>query len=326
MSIARCFCVSLCLLSACAAHARNGDDPVRTVKVGKLTRSYIVHLPPAYDGKKPLPVVLVFHGGAGEARSFLQWCGMNDKADQAGFIAVYPNGTGILKDRLLTFNAGICCGYAEKNNIDDVAFVRALLDDLGSQYKVDNRRVYATGMSNGGMISYRLALELSDRIAAIAPVGGTMGIKNPSRPERAVPVLHFHGTKDEHIAYNGGPGSKSITKDDFMSVSDSVGWWVKNNGCSPRPKVDQLPDRADDGMRSKREVWSGPAPVELITVEGGGHTWPGRAAVPDNATRFRKARMRRTLGESTKDISANDIMWSFFQKFALPALEEAKSE
>src|SRR4030042_572429 len=132
-----------------------------------------------------MPLVIVLHGGGGNAQSTAGMTGMNVKADSSGVIAVYPNGNGRLSDeKLLTWNAGNCCGYALDNNIDDVAFIRSLIDDLQSKLAIDQSRVYATGISNGGMMSYLLACQLSDKIAAIAPVAGTMGMNSclPAQP------------------------------------------------------------------------------------------------------------------------------------------------
>jgi polyhydroxybutyrate depolymerase len=205
---------------------------------------------------------------------------------------------------VLTFNGGNCCGYAMNNNVDDVGFVRALLDDLAKVANIDSKRVFATGMSNGGIISYRLASELSDRIAAIAPVGGPMGTETCS-PKRPVSVIHFHGTDDDFAPFKGGKGTRSISGTNFFSVEHSIKAWVKADGCPKEPVVTKLPDNADDGMTVTKEVY-GPgrdgAEVLLVEIEGGGHTWPGQ----EPRVRF--------LGKSTKDISANDMMWEFFEK------------
>lgn len=290
------------LLAPVLGQLEPGDD-TRTVKIGDLTRSYIVHVPPSYDGSKPLPVVLIFHGGGSNAEQMIRFCGLNEKSDEAGFLAVYPSGTGVFL-RMLTWNGGNCCGYAMRNNVDDVAFVRALLDDLAQVAKIDEKRVYATGMSNGAIISYLLASELSDRIAAIAPVAGPMGTKD-CNPKQPVPVIHFHGTKDEFASFKGGPSPKSASGTNFYSVEHSVRAWVKANGCPSEPKVEKMPDKADDGMTVIRKTY-GPgrdgAEVILFAIEGGGHTWPGR-----------EPGIQR-LGKSTRDISANDLMWEFFQR------------
>jgi polyhydroxybutyrate depolymerase len=277
-------------------------DHARSLKVGELDRRYLVHVPAKYDAKRPTPVVLAFHGGGGNAEGMVKFCGLNDKSDTAGFIVVYPSGTGRF-EKLLTFNGGNCCGHAMNNNVDDVAFVRSLLDDLATVVNVDAKRVFATGMSNGGIISYRLASELADRIAAIAPVGGPMGTET-CRPTRPVSVMHFHGTKDENAPFQGGKG-KGPSGTIFYSVEHSLSAWIKANGCPKEPVVTSLPNKADDGMRVTQKTY-GPgkagAEVVLIEIDGGGHTWPGQ----DPRVKF--------LGESTKDISANDLMWEFFQK------------
>ena len=120
----------------------------RTIDMGGRERSYLLHVPPSYESGRPLSLVLAFHGGATDAAFMARFCGLNEKADQAGFAVVYPNGTGETS-RLLTWNAGNCCGYARRHNIDDVGFVRAILDELLTTRSIDERRVYATGMSNG---------------------------------------------------------------------------------------------------------------------------------------------------------------------------------
>jgi polyhydroxybutyrate depolymerase len=289
-----------------------GKTITRSIKVGTLDRRSLVYIPRGYDAARPTPVVVVFHGGGGNPETMVNFSGLNDKADEAGFIAVYPYGTGRLPNRLLTFNGGNCCGYAMDNNIDDVGFTRAMLDDLASVANVDANRVYATGMSNGGIMAYRVASELADRFAAIAPVGGPMGTEtcNPSRP---VAVMHFHGTADAQAPFNGGQGKGNAltnVRPVFLSVQHSLDQWIKANGCAQPPEVVQLPDAAADGMTVTRKTWGGgkdSAEVVLIEITGGGHTWPGREPPLE------------MLGASTKDISANDLMWEFFQRHARKA-------
>ncbi|GAG34507.1 unnamed protein product, partial [marine sediment metagenome] len=162
---------------------------------------------------------------------------------------------------------------------------------------------FATGMSNGAIMAYRLASELSDRIAAIAPVGGPMGTET-CNPKRPVSVMHFHGTDDESAPFDGGKG-RGPSGTDFYSVDHSIQAWIKANGCKREPVVTKLPDKAIDGTAITRKTYGSgkdEAEVVLIEVEGGGHTWPGQQP----RVRF--------LGKSTKNISANDLMWEFFQK------------
>jgi polyhydroxybutyrate depolymerase len=163
--------------------------------------------------------------------------------------------------------------------------------------------VFATGLSNGGMMCYRLAAELSDRIAAIAPVAGTMALVE-THPARPVPVMHFHGTEDK-IAPAEGSGKGRV----FRSVEENIQIWCRVNGCPTTPQVTALDDRVQDGTTVACKVY-GPgkdgAEVVLYEIIGGGHTWPGQPP----PVKF--------LGRSTFDISANDLMWEFFQKHPLP--------
>ena len=278
-------------------------DHTRSLTVGDLKRTYLVHVPKSYDGSKAYPLVLSFHGGGSNADQMVRFCGLNETADKHGFIVVYPSGTGRL-EKVLTWNGGNCCGYAMQNKIDDVAFTKALLDDLAKVVKVDAKRVYATGMSNGAIMAYRLASELSDRIAAIAPVSGPMGTEKCD-PKRPVPVIHFHGTDDQFAPFKGGKGEKSLSGTDFYSVDHSIQAWVKANGCKEEPATVELPDKAKDGTKVTRKTYGGGkdgAEVVLIMIDGGGHTWPGREPG------------LKMLGKSTKNVSANDLMWAFFEK------------
>lgn len=299
------------------ASAQNGDV-LRTVKVGELERRYEFHRPASVDVAKALAVVIAFHGGGGNPQSMRRLSGLSEKADAAGFIVVYPYGTGKLENQFLTFNGGGCCGYAMENGIDDVAFVRALLDDLASVTSIDTRRVYATGLSNGGIISHRVAAELADRIAAIAPIGGPLMMES-IQPSRAVPVMHFHGTDDANAPFQGGYGKGFMGRGgvtDFKSVEFTLQTWIKANGCETTPKVEPLPDAVNDGMTSTRKTWSGGkdgSEVVLIEVKGGGHTWPGMKPIVE------------ALGPSTMDISANDLMWEFFQKHTLPVVKSTET-
>ncbi|MBC7817438.1 MAG: dienelactone hydrolase family protein [Planctomycetaceae bacterium] len=296
-------------LSLWSADPLPAGDHQRSLEVDGRSRKYLVHVPPETKrpkvGDQPAkwPVVLVFHGGGSNAEVMVRFSGMSEKADEAGFVAVYPSGSGRL-EKVLTFNGGNCCGYAQLQKIDDVAFTRALLDDLAKALPIDEKRVFATGMSNGGIISYRLASELSDRVAAIAPVGGPMGTET-CQPKRPVPVMHFHGIDDKYAPFQGGRGEDSLTGTKFYSVEHSINAWVKANGCDEKPAVTELPDKTDDGTRVTRKVWSNGregSEVILFEIQGGGHTWPGRPA----AVRF--------LGTTTRDINANDLMWEFFQR------------
>ncbi len=278
-------------------------DHRRSLTQGDRTRTYLIHVPPTFDPARPVPVVLIFHGGNTNARTMVRFCGLNETADRYGFLAVYPSGTG-RNPNLLTWNAGNCCGDAYRDQVDDGAFVAVLLDDLAGIVAIDPKRVFATGMSNGGMLAYRLASELSERIAAIASIAGPLQIES-CRPTHAVSVLHFHGTADEFTPFAGGLGPKSRTTTAFRSAPESVRCWVAANGCPETPQESTIPAEETGGFPVRMSVW-GPGDAEsevvLYTIEGGGHTWPGR--IP----------FAKDLGPSATGISANELLWAFFER------------
>jgi polyhydroxybutyrate depolymerase len=287
---------------AAAAQSDPPGDSERTIRVDGRARRYLLHMPPA-SAARPLPLVLAFHGGGSNPEATVRLTGLNAKADREGFAVVYPAGRGRLP-RILTWNAGACCGFAVERGVDDVKFIAALLDDVSRAVRIDARRVYATGISNGGQMAYRLAVDLPGRIAAIAPVAGSLEVP-VGQDASPMPVLHFHGTADEHVPFEGGMGPKSVGGVAFQSVSHSVGTWVRVNGCRPTPRVSLLPDRADDGTRVERREYQGcdgQADVALVVIRGGGHTWPGTP------------RLERLLGVATRDISATNMMWEFFAR------------
>ena len=170
---------------------------------GGLTRSYLVHVPTGYNGTSALPLVLAFHGGAGNSQAMRTETGLDTTSNQNGFMVVYPDGTGATDHKF--WDAGITGVSAVNNHVDDVGFVNALLNTLPLTYNIDETRVYATGFSNGAMLTYLLAEQLANRITAIAPVAGGMllGSTVPSRP---VPIIDFHGMMDKLAPFDGGTG------------------------------------------------------------------------------------------------------------------------
>ncbi len=286
-------------LLACARSLRTTPSPTdstRTLTVDGIERSYIVHIPSSYDGSQPVPLVMDFHGGGGNAESQMQTSGFETLADEKGFIVVYPNGNGRFGDKLLTWNGGTCCGYAVANNIDDVGFVRAMIADLQAIAKIDMKRIYATGLSNGGIFSYRLACDASDLIAAIGPVSGTLNYLR-CNPEEPVSVIHFHGTADQHVPYNGGAGDQSLAEVQFASVKDSIDFWLTSDQCPSTPKTESFADIQHDTYTN---CANGTA-IELYTIIGGKHAWPGGngPAWPGG-------------DQPTQTISATKLIWDFF--------------
>jgi polyhydroxybutyrate depolymerase len=267
-----------------------------------LERSYILYTPASTDWSQPIPLVFVFHGGTGNAESAIFMSGFNEVADANGFLVVYPNGTGPLDDdKLLTWNVGTCCGFAQRNNVDDVGFVRAIADEIKSMTNIDTNRIYATGMSNGGMLSHRLACEASDLFAAVAPVAGTLNFPS-CNPAESISVIEFHGTDDQNLPYDGGKGTDSLVDVDFVSVQDSVEFWVSFNGCNPQPQTESFEDIQHEAWRGCAES----ASVELYTIIGGGHSWPGgEQGWPGS-------------DKPTQTISASQLIWEFFEKHPKP--------
>ena len=214
-------------------------DHKRTITVDELMRRHKIHVPPNYDPKKPSAVVLALHGAAMWEELMEGFTGLSKTADTHNFIVVYPNGTGLIQ----TWNAGRFPGVLNKQNADDVKYLGKVLDDVESCLNVDKKRVYATGLSNGGMMCYRVAAEMSDRIAAIAPVAGTMAVEK-YEPKRPVSVVHFHGTKDALVPFNG-PEMKKGTPNfmKFRSVDDTMMACVKANGCSEKATEAAFPPR-----------------------------------------------------------------------------------
>jgi polyhydroxybutyrate depolymerase len=275
-------------------------DHVRRLVIDGRERVARVHVPPRDGPARPVPVVLAFHGTGMTAAMMERYSGLSRKADAAGFLAVYPQGesAGVFR----SFNVGGVTGRLANGMRDDLAFVDRLLDDLATVAPVDPDRVYATGISNGGMFAYRLAAERADRVAAIAVVAGVATAAHPS-PARPVPVLHIHGTEDRLVLYEGADrGAWNFVP--LLSVQATIAAWAARDGCPPEPKVDELPDRADDATTVTRAAY-GPgrdgAEVILLTVRGGGHTWPGAGA------------SGVALGRISREFDAADVIWDFFR-------------
>jgi polyhydroxybutyrate depolymerase len=273
----------------------------RTLVSSGRERWYIGHISSRWDGTSKLPLVVAIHGATSNPRLMERFCGLSDKADQAGFVVIYPAGSGVLPN-VLTWNGGDCCGYAKDQRIDDVAWLDQVLADIATILPIDDDRVYFAGMSNGAHMTYRYAGLRPERVAAIACVAGpaAIGILPLSRP---VPLVHIHGTEDEFASFHGGRGPKSLYREPLPSVADTVLDWVRACGLPETPRVETIPDRAGDGTTIQKQTY-GPSPagteVVLYVVEGGGHTWPGMPPLP------------LSLGKSSANMNANDVIWDFF--------------
>jgi polyhydroxybutyrate depolymerase len=279
---------------------------MHTVSVHGTPREYLLHLPVGLRSDEPAAVVLNFHGGGSNAWQQRSLTQMNDVSDAGDFLVVYPQGTPGPAPDIRTWNAGSCCGKAQRDDVDDIGFVLEILRDLTRRHPLDETHVHATGMSNGAMLTYRLACALSDTIASIAPVAGTIGIERCA-PRRPIPLLHFHGTADEFAPYAGGVG-RIVASGSFASVASTVSTFVRINGCRPEPS--RSVTDGDAIWTTYASTQDGPM-VTLCAIDGGGHTWPGGKPVPG-------------AGKTTLDVSASEEMWRFFRDHPLPAESPAR--
>lgn len=280
-----------------------GDDAPPVVKQKKIKfgrsrhmmvldgffRAYYLHIPKSFSKEKRVPLVLVLHGGLGDARS-AEWDSiMSKQADKDGFVVAYPNG------HLRTWNAGQCCGIARAQNVNDVNYIRTLIKTLQAELNIDPDRVYVAGLSNGGMMAYRLASELSDLIAAVAPVEGCM-YDQAAEFTGPVSVIAFHGMADTVVKYDGGTGWIGTYQLKATPVVPTIEYWKKRNQC------DAMPVREENENLIKEIYRNGKNGTEvcLYTIKNGGHAWPGgrRASI--------------VFDKPSKCISATETMCQFF--------------
>jgi len=267
------------------------------VTVDGDVREFEVLTPADAGGEGDRSAVIVLHGGAGSIEGTVEQTGFDDVADGEGFLAVYPQGT---ESRLgdvagYTWNAGGCCGSAERDEVDDVAFLVAVIDDLVADHDVDPERVYVTGISNGGMMAYRLACEAAEKVSAIAPVAATLMIDDCS-PSEPVSVLHIHGLADENVPFEGGRNEKGLQRQYRPPVRDGLAVFVEADDCAGQPE-----ESAEGEVAT--QTWSGCADgsrVELVTIESGGHSWPGGE------------RLARFLDAPSSELDATAAIWDFF--------------
>jgi polyhydroxybutyrate depolymerase len=250
--------VSACTTGTAAAGLPDGTS-VRTISVGGVDRSYRVYKPAGTSGSEPLIVML--HGGFGTAEQAERAYGWNQLADSAKFVVAYPDGIG------RAWNVRGCCGQAASNSIDDVGFITEMVDEIGKNVDIDPSRVYATGISNGGMMSYTLACN-SDVFAAIGPDSATQ--LDPCDSPHPTSVMHVHGTADRLIPYSGGPGA-GVAHVGGPSVPDLNEFWRSVDQCGAPTKTTAGP------VTTSAATCAYNRSVVLMTVEGGGHEWPAFA-------------------------------------------------
>lgn len=297
----------LCSWGASTASAIEPGRHERSLIFDGRPRSYVLFVPSSYNGVDRVPLVLVLHGGGHNAALMEEMTGFSVLAEKKGFIVVYPNGTG-RREKLLTWNAGNCCGYARDHAVNDVDFIAALMDALRAELTVDGR-VYVTGISNGGMLAYAVACAHAEKIAAIAPVAGALNAPH-CIPRVPVSVIAFHGTADRHVLYEGGQPFIEFDAQNRKdrSVAYAMKLWRERNNC-------ELIPQKTENARYKIETWSGGSAgteVVLVTLKKGPHAWPGGRSV-----RFR-------MDDPTTDVDATAMMWDFFEKHPQGAHEDLR--
>ncbi len=283
-------------------HALRPGDFEESLTHASRARTYTVHLPRGIGDAPAFPLVIALHGGGGDDDNIARMSGLSAKADRENFIVVYPNGTGKRDTKLLTWNAGNCCGYALDNNVDDVGFLRALIEKLQHAYPIDPKRVYVTGMSNGAMMAHRFACEASDLVAAIAPVVGALNVA--CAPTKPVSVIAFNGMKDEHVLFAGGVPQKSLDPHPRVdnSAANTLAFWAKHAQCAPTSQ------HSETGNIIREEYGECTAGISIVlyAITDGKHAWPGGAR-------------GSVFGDApTREISATDLMWDFFKHHPQP--------
>lgn len=304
------------LVRGAPKHAVSQEE--QTIQFAGRQRTYRLYAPASPPPGRRLPLILAIHGGGGTPESMeeLSLGRFNELAERHGWLVVYP---AAIKFPLAkpNWNDGrnIQDYPAQRTNVDDVGFLSALIDHLVATRNADPHRVYVTGASNGGIMSLRVGCELAEKVAAIAPVIGSLAEPLALRcaPSRPVPMFLINGTADPLVPWNGGDvhfRRKKLGR--VIAVPETARRWAAQNGCDPAPQVTALPDRDPaDGTRVRRETYGscrGGAEVVLYAVEGGGHTWPGGYPYAPEVL----------IGKTSREFNAGDAIWEFFEAHVGP--------
>ena len=299
--------VLLSLVCAASVSAQGSSGAKRIViSSGGYAREAVLHVPKGYDPAAPPPLVVGLHGAGGNGEQFMRSGGWAEMSDREGFLFVAPDGLPARPGEAANFltnphvwNSGQLRAGSPRTRIDDVAFVAALLDDLKARVPYDPRRVYVTGHSNGGGMSFRLAEKLADRIAAIATVAGLVADAKP-RPARPVPTLFILGTKDPLTPLAGGESHLPWGSRTTRPVAEYLATWAKAIGCAETPV-----DVSDaDGVKTVEYRPKGAGPrLKVLYLEGHGHSWPGSRE---------PAVVQRAMGPVTAAIDATETIWAWF--------------
>jgi polyhydroxybutyrate depolymerase len=283
----------LFILISLTVRSQNGVTIYDSIFSGGIQRKFRLYIPNSYNGSTSVPLIFNLHGYTSNSQQQLAYTNFLPIADTAKFIIVHPDGT--LSNNVQYWNAGF------GGSVNDVQFISNLIDSIKATYNIDLNSVYSCGMSNGGIMSYYLACNLSNRIAAIASVTGDMlngwfgSVPNPPRP---FPVMEIHGTADGTVPYNGDAT--------FAPIDSVIKKWRVYNNCNPTASVTNVPNvNTSDGCTAVNYKYGGGtngAEVELYKVIGGSHSWPGAPYI---------------IANTNEDFNASVEIWRFFRKFHL---------
>lgn len=271
----------------------NPQDQKRTIEVGGLKREYLLFVPGSPSKDHPMPLLLVFHGGGGHDYNMPRFTGFDELADKNSFIVAYPDSMN------RHWNDG-----RNLSSADDVAFIRALIADVGGSYPVDGRRIYATGISNGGFFSQKLACDLADQISAVASVAATMPepLVPECHPAKEVSVMFMQGTADPLVHIEGGAVARTHGRN--ISLTDATKFWIDRDQTVTKPASSDLPHHDPNGTSVHRDAFTGGkqcSEVIVYTIRGGGHTWPGGEQYLPVIV----------VGKVNHDIDASQVIWEF---------------
>lgn len=285
-----------------------GEIFFKELEIDSIDRRYGIYIPTNYSKNNLYPIVFLFHGGGGNALQFESTINYTNLAEKEKIILIYPQGSGYLsKEKLLTYNANFCCGSSLQRDINETKFILKIIEEINSTYSINSKKIYATGFSNGAIMSHQIGIELSNIFTAIAPVSSQIGGQATSNsnfwtpkknPTNKISVLIINGLEDENVPYFGG---KPITKThvyQWNSTNDSMNYWTNANNCKNTSSIININNLATKTTFCNNQTYS----VELITIKDGTHSWPGGkesregAAIPSQA------------------ISATNVTWEFFKK------------
>jgi len=283
-------------------------DQTTPLRYRLSARTYLVHVPRNYRAERAWPLVLVLHGAFSTAGEMEKWSGFSNLADREDFVVAYPNGIGVF-GFLQHWNAGHCCGLAAEDKVDDVGFLRYVIDDVSDRLRIDPQRVYVVGHSNGGMLAYHFASAYSPCLAGVGIVAGALGSSQGARkplrmigpPQAPVPLIVIHGREDTNVPFEGGSGPRTVADRRYVSVFDSVECWAGYCGCEVTPQV-----RADPQSGRHIMTWQdarGNAWVTLHVLEHWGHPWPSRLSIEK----------RRSKEDPLRTFDAAQTIWDFFR-------------